>query len=67
MAQPSGAKMVGPCPYCGERYYLTNYMKRQHHGIRDRAGNHIGDTHRIACARSHGEITPEQARKARYG
>lgn len=50
MAQPSGKKVVGPCPYCGERYMLTNWMKRHYQPVLDEAtGRWLNDTHLIAC------------------
>ena len=43
----SGSKMVGPCPYCGQRYRLTNFMRRT--GLKDDQGRRLSDTHLIAC------------------
>lgn len=48
MAHPSGTKAVGPCPYCGKRYVLTNWMRR-HTTERDSDGRLLADTHLIAC------------------
>lgn len=56
MGQPSGAKMVGPCPYCGKRYKRTNWMIR-FHGPTDENGYILRDTHLIACWRKHTTIT----------
>ncbi|AGG89151.1 hypothetical protein [Rhodanobacter denitrificans] len=51
MAHPSGTHVVGPCPYCGQRYTLTNYMRRFHDPASDGAGRFLTDTHLIACFR----------------
>lgn len=52
MAQPSGSKVIGPCPYCGERYKLTNWMRRHNNPERDEeTGRFLNNTHLIACHR----------------
>ena len=53
MSQPSGSKVIGPCPYCGERYKLTNWMRRQGaNAIYLPAFDRwLTDTHLIACHR----------------
>lgn len=53
MSQPSGMKTVGPCPYCGKRYLLTNYMSRESLNLRDDNGRRLKDTHLIACYRKY--------------
>lgn len=50
MSRNSGSRVVGPCPYCGEKYNRTNWMRRN--GQPKGPGGHIlSDTHLIACAR----------------
>lgn len=51
MARPSGSKVVGPCPYCGKRYRLTNFMRRKD-VERDAQGRLLSNTHLIACHRA---------------
>jgi len=48
MARNAGERVIGPCPYCGERYMRTNWMKRSGMG-RDAQGRPLSDTHLIAC------------------
>lgn len=61
MARPSGSKVIGPCPYCGERYRLTNFMRRRN-GNRDAQGRLLSNTHLIAC---HRRSTAAQKEKTR--
>lgn len=57
MSQPSGSKTVGPCPYCGQRYMLTNWMRRSGpHLGRDSEGRLLSNTHLIAC---HAKMTTQ--------
>lgn len=49
MSQPSGTH-ASTCRYCGNRYQLTNWMKRKNLG-RDDEGRLLGDTHQAACWR----------------
>lgn len=46
MSQPSGTH-ASTCRYCGNRYQLTNWMKRKNLG-RDDQGRLLGDTHQSA-------------------
>lgn len=62
MSQPSGSRGIC-CPYCGETYRRTNWMKR--YGFYDYAGNLLGDTHLIACARKHGKARPKKGKEKR--
>ncbi len=55
MSRSSGQHMR-TCRYCGERYLLTNFMKRSGtwrnpEVARDADGNILSDTHLIACYR----------------
>ena len=60
MAHPSGIKIVGPCPYCGLRYKLTNFMRRSRVLQQDDKGRWLHNTHLIACYRK--SSTPEKAK-----
>lgn len=61
MSKNAGERMVGPCPYCGQRYMRTNWMKRSN-GERDSAGRLLSDTHLIACHRRHIEESAVEGR-----
>ena len=52
MSRNAGEKVVGPCPYCGQRYMRTNWMKRGDGG-KDEQGRPLADTHLISCHRRH--------------
>ena len=49
MSQQSGSHAT-TCRYCGQRYHLTNWMKRKIlRGQRDDQGRLLEDTHQAAC------------------
>lgn len=48
MSRNAGERVVGPCPYCGQRYMRTNWMKRTNAG-KDDQGRGLADTHLISC------------------
>lgn len=49
MSQPSGSHSK-TCRYCGQRYHLTNWMKRKSlRNQRDDQGLLLEDTHQAAC------------------
>lgn len=51
MSQPSGTR-TSTCRYCGERYKLTNWMKRKSlRNQRDDKGLLLEDIHQAACWR----------------
>lgn len=52
MAHPSGTYMVS-CPYCGQRYTRTNWMRRDANTDCDDDGRRLIDTHLIACWQRH--------------
>ena len=51
MSRNNGDHYVGPRPYCGKRYRLTNYMKRSKELKRGHDGRWLNNTHLIACHR----------------
>ncbi|OGU21770.1 MAG: hypothetical protein A2580_18145 [Hydrogenophilales bacterium RIFOXYD1_FULL_62_11] len=63
MGRSSGDRMVGPCPYCGERYKLTNFMRRSRNPQFDEESDlYLSNTHLIACHRKHQEKARAGAR-----
>lgn len=59
MSQPSGMKMLD-CPYCKQRYRLTNFMMRQKNNERDNNGKRLWNTHLLKCFRIHKDSTSSQ-------
>lgn len=60
MSRNSGSRMAGPCPYCGQRYKLTNFMRR-HDPAKDDQGRFLTDTHLRACWRKLASASPKRA------